>query len=177
MAKFDDGAIIELISSEAHKYQQMAENFAKSRFLLASIEYGQNEDEAQALEKIADGIKCTISSVSTGLTLDIDFDNNDAGHYLDVIQGGMGAPVTGGEGGFVHNPDGSTETSKVPPELWGNPIPEFAKQGSDVLGEVRMMLQQLFADEVRNIVQEQKPQIATLVKNYLVAELNSIMTK
>lgn len=139
LAKFDPSVIIALIASKAQDYQSMAENFAKSRFLLASIEYGQNEDETRALEKIASGIKCKISQTESGITMDIDFDGNDAGNYLEIIESGMPAPVTGGAGGFVHNPDGSTETSKVPPELWGNPIPEFAKSGSDVLGEVKNM--------------------------------------
>lgn len=149
----------------------MAENFARSRFLLAAMEYGQNEDESSAQEKIASGIKCRIEQTESGLSLDIDYDDNDTGNYLNIIQNGMPAPVTGGAGGFVHNPDGSTETSKVPPELWGNVIPQFAKSGSDVLGEVRNMLSQLFADEVRAIVSDSKSEIAAIAKSYILQEM------
>ena len=103
--------------------------------------------------------------------MDVDYDDNDTGNYLNIIQNGMPAPVTGGAGGFVHNPDGSTETSKVPPELWGNVIPQFAKSGSDVLGEVRNMLSQLFADEVKTIVSNSKSEIAAIAKSYILQEM------
>ena len=89
----------------------------------------------------------------------------------------MPAPVTGGAGGFVHNPDGSVETSEVPPTLWGNPIPEFAKTGSDVLDEVKHMLEQLFFDEVQNIVQDSKQEIAAIAKAYVEQELHAALSK
>ena len=177
MAKFDVNKVISLIANKAQGYQTMAQNFAKSRFLLAAIEYGQNEDETEALEKIADGIKCIITPTSAGVTLDVDFDDSDQGNYLEIIQHGMPAPVTGGAGGFVHNPDGSVETSEVPPSLWGNPIPEFAKTGSDVMEEVKTMLKQLFTDEVNNIVRDSREEIATIAKTYVEQELQAALSK
>lgn len=177
MRKFDETAIIQMIAAKAQEYQTLAESFAKSRLLLASVEYGQNEEESSALEKIANGIKCKVVATETGVGLDIDFDDNDPGNYLEIIQHGMPAPVTGGAGGFVHNPDGSIETSKVPPTMWGELIPEFAKTGTDVLGEVREMLSQLFADEVRNIVQGSHQEIAEIAKAYVIQEINAALSK
>ena len=173
MAKFDTSIIVRLITEKACEYQTMAQNFARSRFLLAAIEYGQNEEETKALEKIAGGIRCAIAPSATGVSLDIDFDDKDQGNYLEIIEHGMPAPITGGEGGFVHNPDGSIETSNVPPELWGEPIPEYAKAGSSTLEEVKAMLSQLFADEVQRITKESKQEIAGIAKEYLISEINA----
>ena len=175
MSTFNTSAVISLIASKAQGYRSMAEGFARSRFQLASIEYGQNEDEMLALEKIAAGIKCNIEQTATGVSLNIDFDDKDQGNYLEIIEHGMPAPVTGGAGGFVHNPDGSTETSKVPPELWGKPIPEFAKTGSDVLGEVKTMLSDLFFEEVRHVVAASNYEIAAQAKDYVLKELKSVL--
>lgn len=59
--------VIGLIASKMQEYKVLADNFVKSRFLLASVEYGQNEEEMQALQKIADGIQCTIYQTDAGI--------------------------------------------------------------------------------------------------------------
>ena len=170
-------AVISLIAGKAQSFQPFAESFAKSRFLLYSVEFGQNEEEAAALQQIADGIQCRIASTDGGIDLTIDFDNGDRGEYLDVIEGGMDAPLTGGHGGIVTNPDGTTRPSLVPEPLWGNPIDEYAKAGSDVCEEVRMMLKDLFADRVREIVSECKPMIAQAARKEIVQEISRMLKK
>ena len=48
MSTFDTAAVISLIATKAMEYQELAQSFAKSRFLLASVEYGQNDEETEA---------------------------------------------------------------------------------------------------------------------------------
>ena len=177
MSIIDTASIINLVAQKAKAYEPIARNFAQSRFLLASIEYGQNEEEIDALQKIAEGIQCKISASETGVSQDIDFDDNDSGNYLEIIDQGMPAPLAGGSGGFAHNPDGSVYRSLYPEHLWGSPLEELSKPGSDTLDEVRKMLSQLFADEVRNIIAESKSDIAAIAKRGIVDEINSILRK
>lgn len=177
MRKFDTNQIIAQISSKAQSFQPLAESFAKSRFLLATIEYGQNEEETAALEKIAAGIKVAITQTSEGVSLNVDFDDNDAGNYLEIVQDGMPAPVTGGAGGFVHNPDGSVTTSNVPPALWGNLIPEFSKSGSETLEEVKTMLTSLFVDEIERLIQDSTSEIENMAKSYIEASIKHVLLK
>lgn len=155
----------------------MAESFAKSRFLLASIEYGQNDEESEALQKIADGIKCTISGTPDGLSLSVNYSDNDQGNYLEIVEGGMPAPYAGGDGGIVHNPDGTFEKSNVNPNFWGTRLDSLAKPGSETLAEVNRMLTDLFRDEVQSIVSDSKQEIAAMAKEYIVQELRGITTK
>jgi hypothetical protein len=155
----------------------MAESFAKSRFLLAAIEYGQNDAEMEALLKIADGIKCTIKPSATGVTLSVDYNDKDQGNYLEIIEEGMPAPYAGGDGGIVHNPDGTFEKSDVDPRLWGTRLDFLAKPGSDTLAEVNRMLADLFRDEVETIVSESRPEIAAIAKDYVMRELREVMQK
>lgn len=155
----------------------MAENFAKSRFLLASAEYGANEKEVSALQAIADGIRCRIVNEGNNIELSIDFDDADAGNYLEIVEEGMPAPLAGGSGGIAHNPDGSTYRSQYPPQLWGTPLENLAKTGSDTQSEIKRMLQDLFIQEVQSIVQESKNDIARIAKKHITQSLNSIISK
>ena len=166
-----------LIASRAKEFQDFAESFARSRFLLHSTEFGQNNEETEALQNIAAGIKCEIVQSDSGVSLSIDFDDGDTGEYLDVVEHGMPPPLTGGRGGIVTNPDGSTYPSRVPKQLWGNPIDEYAKTGSDVLDEVKMMLKDLFTQRVKEITSECKPELTKLAKSYVTQEILTMFRK
>lgn len=169
--------ILALIAGKAEGFKEMAENFAKSRFLLASIEYGQNEEEMSALERIAEGIKCEIEQSGSSVSLSIDYDEEDDGSYLEIIQEGMPAPYAGGDGGIVKNPDGTFSDSNVNPSLWGTRLDMYAKQGSDTLEEVNRMLTDLFTAEVQGIVAASHSEIAGIAKRYIVQELRSALPK
>lgn len=166
-----------LIANKAKDLVPLMEEFAKSRFLVAASEYGENEDELEALQKISDAIKCTVADTGSGVSLSIDYDDADHGNYLDIIQNGMGAPLTGGTNGVVREPDGGTRLSKVPEQLWGNPVEEYAKEGFDVIGEMKEMLQKLFADNIRDLVSQSKSEIAGLAKPVIVQELRKAFRK
>lgn len=177
MSGFDSSTIISLIAAKAMGYKDMAESFAKSRFLLAATEYGENDEEMEALQKIADGIRCNIFATPSGVSLSVDYDDNDQGNYLEIIEQGMPAPYAGGDGGIVHNPDGTFKVSEVNPNFWGTRLDMLSKPGSDTLEEVNRMLGDLFRDEVQNIVSESRGEIAQAAKNYIVQELQTALRK
>jgi len=57
-------------------------------------------------------------------------------------------PVSGGEGGTVHNVDGSTYTSSVPQQLQGTPLPWYELPIIDIKNEADNFLGITFPDEV-----------------------------
>lgn len=175
MSEVLQNQICNLIAGKAESFQPFAESFAKQRFLLYSSEFGTNAEEIEALQKIASVITVKISRSGTEVNLDFDFDNGDRGNYLEVIEDGMDAPLTGGHNGIVTNPDGSTRPSNVPEQLWGNPIDSYAKSGSEVIDEVKMMLKDLFTNRIREIVSENKGEIARLAKSEIVQEIQSVL--
>lgn len=166
-----------LVAKKMEPFEHFAESFAKQRFLLYSTEFGTNAEETEALQRIAAEIRCDIAQSDGGVSIDIDFDTGDRGNYLEVVEEGMDAPLTGGHNGVVTNPDGSTRPSNVPEQLWGNPIDSYAKSGSEVLEEVRMMLKDLFTSRVREVVSESKPELARMAKAYVVQEIHDIFQK
>jgi hypothetical protein len=135
--------------------------------MLRSSEYGDNDEEMKALEDIANGIKCRVESTEEGLSLAIDYEYEDPGDYLSVIEDGMSAPLTGGNNGIVTNPDGSTRQSEVPPELWGNPIEEYSEAGSEIKDEIHAMVSDLFASYVETLVSESRSEIAEIAKRHV----------
>lgn len=161
--------VIELIANDVQEFTEFARNFAKSRFAVLTTEFGSNQEELDAINHLADTIKVKINKTDSGVSLSVYYD--DDYEYLDVIQNGMEAPLSGGNNGIVTNPDGSKTNSNVPRNLWGQPLDEYAKEGEDVIGEIRMMLTDIFKERVQEAVTECKPQIANIAKSYLSKEI------
>lgn len=149
--------LADILAAKVESFQTTAVNFAKSRFLVCASEYGMNDKESEELMTIAESIRCTIQNEGDAFSLNIEYGDSP---YLNIIEHGMEAPLTGGDGGIAHNPDGSTYRSNVPVQFQGNPIESFAKQGEDVMGEVRMMLTDLFRNAILEAVSESKQEIA-----------------
>lgn len=170
-------AFREIVTKKMFPFEHFAQTFAQQRFLLYSTEFGTNTEETEALQQIAAAIRCNIEQSDGGVSIYIDFDAGDRGNYLEVVEEGMDAPLTGGHNGVVANPDGSTLPSNVPEHLWGNPIDSYAKSGSEVLEEVKMMLKDLFTARVREVVSESKPELAKMAKEYVAQEIHSIFNK
>ena len=157
--------IVSIVMPKISGWQTTAINFAKSRFLVAASEFGMNDKESAELMNIADTISIEIFSEGKSVGININYGHSK---YLDVIQNGMPAPLTGGDGGVAHNPDGSTYNSQVNPNFWGQPIESFAKQGEDVMGEISTMIKDLFRNELTMCVDESKSEITDAVKTYLI---------
>lgn len=160
--------IVSIIMPKISGWQMTAINFAKSRFLVAASEYGMNDKESAELMNIADGITIEIFQEGNSVGMNINYGQSP---YLDIIQNGMPAPLTGGDGGTAHNPDGSTYQSNVPVILQGQPIESFAKQGEDVMGEIGTMISDLFRQEIIACVDESHAELGEALKIYLVPQL------
>lgn len=164
-------SVMLLQSERVKSFELTADAFARSRFMLRSSEYGDNEEEIAVLQNIAENIKCTVETSDGGVSLNIDFDNGDRGNYLEVVENGMPAPQTGGDNGVVTNPDGSTRLSEVPQQLWGNPIEEYSEQGSEILQEIKTMLTSLFKTYVEDVISDCRSEITKIAKEYVENEL------
>lgn len=156
-----------LIAERSRGFKTVGEAFAKTRFMVAASEYGDNPDEQHALAQISDAFRCDIVATSEGVRLMFDTDNNDPGNYLSIVEGGMPPPLSGGNNGIVTLPDGSTRRSRVPEQLQGQPIEEYAEPASDIMDELETMLGDLFADYVNNAVDESKSDIIAHVQNVI----------
>lgn len=156
-----------LIAERSRGFKTVGEAFAKTRFMVAASEYGDNPDEQHALAQISDAFRCDIVATPEGVRLMFDTDNNDPGNYLSIVEGGMPPPLSGGNNGIVTLPDGSTRRSRVPEQLQGQPIEEYAEPASDIMDELETMLGDLFADYVNNAVDESKSDIIAHVQNVI----------
>lgn len=168
--------VLPIISEKLDGFEDFAKRFAESRFLVATSEYGSNAEETAALEQIAENIVCNLSTVGNGFSLNVDIGSNNH-PYLNIIQEGMDAPLTGGDNGYVTLPDGSTRLSNVPEQLWGNPLPEYAKVGMDVVEEIRTMLTDLLVDQINDAVAASKEQIAQAARTHISQAINNVIKR
>lgn len=86
-----------------------------------------------------------------------------------------GTPVAGGDGGTVHDVDGSTYPSKVPPQLWGTELPWLklpTVQGED---EAMHILEIMAPDCANDAVQKSSDQIAEYIKPLVQQELSQVL--
>lgn len=170
MSELDGSSIAGIIAGDVMSFEPMATNFAKSRFMVLATEYSGNEKEAAEVERLANAVLCSISQSGSGFSLNTEFQENS--NYFEIMTNGMPAPLAGGSGGIAHNPDGSTYHSNVPPHLWGTVLEELAKTGTDIVGEIKMMLTDLFRNRVQEAVNNNKPSIAQLAKQVLMGNMS-----
>ena len=156
--------IVEIITQHLDWFQTIGQEFAKSRFLVCASEYGMNENETDELMRIADGIQIKIEQSGSSISLDITYTDSP---YLGIIQEGMEAPVTHG-GESITLPSGSQVASNAVTN--GVPLPDYAKEGEDVMGEVRTMMESLFRDAVSQAASDASNQISEIVLKPLVAQ-------
>lgn len=132
----------------------------------------QNEKEQAEYAKIAEGSKYVLEQSGSAIAL-LESEITES-FFQSVIEEGMGAPVSGGNGGFVTEPDGSTRASKVPYPLRGTPLPQYAKAPNPVSEGVQTMLQSLFPSWANETVADSKADIAQLAKKEIVDILGSL---
>lgn len=171
-----------IIMSKLSGFEQFAENFGKQRFLVykseiqAPDENGEARDkEISEMEAIADEFKCEVIQEGGKLTLRFYFDKHNPGGFLEIVDGGMPAPLAGGDHGTSHNPDGSTYPSPTPYQRWDDPVPGYAKPATGVINEIKTMLADLFKSEVSDAIDSGKKEILQLVKNYTAERIRSVI--
>lgn len=164
---------LNVIKSKLSGFEQFAENFGKERFLVYESEiqapdekYNARQKEEKEMEAIADAFKCEIVLQDDVFTLLFHFDERNPGHFLEIVDAGMPAPLAGGDKGTSHNPDGSTYPSPTPEERWNDLVPGYAKPATGVIKEIRTMLSDLFRIEMNEAISSAKQDILQLVKNY-----------
>ena len=91
---------------------------------------------------------------------------------------GHPAPMIGGSGGVITNPDESSEPSTVRKNLQGtNNIESYAEEGSPVWRDNAMkMIKTLLPDYVRDIIAFAKDKIAELIAPMIIPQIQEAMT-
>ena len=163
--------IISLVAPKLDGYESEAEQIGRSRFMALCMDLGTNEAETAEIEKIANSFHYYVSSSGDGVELHREYLQSP---YSDIIENGMPAPYTGGQGGLVHMPDGSTRSSNVPSQLWGNEIPDYAKTGTAAFEEMDRMQQTLFPQAVSDAVQASRSDLAKLAKEEAIKQIKQV---
>lgn len=115
---------------------------------------------AEQLISDMEAYECTASANGS----QISFKPNITESYLINYLKNHSTPVTGGNGGTAHNVDGSTYQSKVPRQLWGQPLPWLELpilQGED---EVYHIIELMAKDAVENAIANSTKDISEAVK-------------
>lgn len=166
--------IVNIVESKLSEYDTEAEQVGRSRFMILCMDIGANPEEAAEIEKIANSFRYTIIKEGDELQLSREVCQSP---YAEIIENGMPAPYTGGEGGIVHMPDGTTRSSKVPVQLWGHELPEYAKAGTAAFEEMDLMQKTLFPQAVRDAVQSSKQEYSEIVKQEILKRLTEIRSE
>lgn len=163
--------VINIIASKLDGYELEAEQLGRSRFMILCMDNATNEDEIREIEKIANSFRYSVVATAEGCELRREIMKSP---YAEIIENGMPAPLTGGQGGLVHMPDGTTRPSNVPEQLWGYEIPEYAKQGTSAFEEMDNMQRSLFPQAVKDATQASRKDFAELVKNELIKNIKQV---
>ena len=92
--------------------------------------------------------------------------------YDKVSTEGKPEAFSGGQGGTVTLPDGSTVTSNVPPELWGQPVPNSAEPPSVWKDNAIKMIQSLLPGQIKDyITGKLGSKIAPVIGQFLSSQL------
>ena len=169
---------VQLATSKLDSFKSFAEDFGKSRFLVYETEIQAPAEKADAykkevaeMEAIADAFRCEIKVEDNALTLFFYMDDRNPGHFLEIVDAGMPAPLAGGDHGISHNPDGSTYPSPTPYRDWDKPVPGYAKPATGVINEIRTMLADLFKQEANEAIKAAKAEIGPIIKQHVSDKL------
>ena len=166
-----------LIEERLSSFIPFAEQFGKSRFLVYKSEVhasGEKEEAWEAedveMEAIADSFRCEIRRNGNTFSLFYFMDERNPGGFLEIVDSGMPPPLVGGDNGTAHNPDGSTYKSNAPLYAYGLPLdgsdgrPDYSKEGTGVIHEIKTMLKDLFSDYFHDAIADSKKEIMETVK-------------
>lgn len=163
--------VIGPIMSRLSGYESQAEQIGRSRLMIYCMDIGANPDEQKEIERIANSFKYEVSNSGDEIELHRQYLQSP---FEDIIENGMAAPYTGGEGGLVHLPDGGTRPSNVPEQLWGHEIPWYAKQGTAAFSEMDTMQRSLFSQAVRDAVQASRSDYADQVRRNMTEMISGL---
>ena len=134
----------------------------------------QNEEEQAEYIKLSESMKYMLSVEGSSVTLAEQA--AETSPFQSIIEEGMSAPLIGGQGGTVTEPDGSTRESNVPSQLWeSNTLPEYAKAPNPVSEGIETMLQTLVPTWVDEAASDSGDEIAELVKPEIIQEIQAAL--
>lgn len=163
--------VISPIMSKLSGYESQAEQIGRSRLMIYCMDIGANPEEQKEIERIANSFKYEVSNSGDEIELRRMYLQSP---FEDIIENGMPAPYTGGEGGLVHLPDGSTRPSNVPEQLWGYELPWYAKQRSSAFSEMDTMQRSLFSQAVKDAVHASRSEYAEQVRKNMTKMISGL---
>lgn len=164
-----------------------AESLGRSRFLVYESEVHAPDESELAREKedtemeaIAESFRCDIKQAGEHFSLFFYMEERNPGGFLEIVDAGMPPPLVGGDNGIAHEPDGSTYKSKAPIAQWGQPLdgngkPDYSKEGTGVIKEIKTMLKSLFHDYFNDAVKEARTEILTLAKQEVQSRIHNAL--
>ena len=171
---------INIIAGKISGFEEFAKNFGQQRFLVYKSAIHAPDEGADAIakedaemEKIASAFRCEVQQEGGKFTLFFYFDESGS-PFIPVVDAGMPAPLAGGNHGISTNPDGSTYASPTPVNRWYEPVPGYAKPATGVFNEIKIMLADLFRNEMEEVIAESKQEMLALVKAYVAGRIGAV---
>jgi len=175
-----------ILAGKLNNFVSLAESLGRARFLVYKSEVpapGEGDWAAEAewaeMDAIAESFRCEIKQSDGQFSLMFYMYERDPGGFLEIVDAGMPAPLVGGDNGTAHRPDGSTYKSLAPLSAYGKPLdgsdgrPDFSKEGTGVINEIKTMLKSLFHDFFMEKLEETKVEIKKLAKQELQSRIHN----
>lgn len=170
----NDEMIAEIVVRNGQWIADSATQLRRSQWASAASA-ATNEKEQAEYERIAESSRYDLNQNGSSVVLkETDVDESP---FQKNVEEGMEPPLSGGHNGIVTNPDGSTEPSRVPRQLWGTPLPEYAKEPNEVSEGVKKMLQTLVPGWVNDAVDDSQEEIAAALKGEISSLLQAALSK
>lgn len=135
---------------------------------------GEQMDPKAAQQFIDDmkAYKCKAESDGNSVSFKTEMSESYLINYLK----NHGTPESGGEGGIVHDVDGSTYESSVPEHLQGTPLPWYELPVFDGEDEIHHIVEIMAQDAVQSAIPGSKQEISdSIVKPYIQEEIAQLL--
>ena len=131
-------------------------------------------EAADQLVSDMDAFECAVTSEGNSVS----FKLNVKESYLIEYLKSHGTPVTGGDQGEAHNVDGSTYESRVPPDLWGTPLPWLELPHLEIVkSEIEPILKIMAPEAVKSSINSSSSAFKDILKMMLTQELKNIFSE
>ena len=131
-------------------------------------------EAADQLVSDMDAFECAVTSEGNSVS----FKLNVKESYLIEYLKNHGTPVAGGDGGTVHNLDGSTDTSNVTQNLWGTPLPWLELPHLEIVkSEIEPILKIMAPEAVKSSINSNSSAFKDILKMMLTQELKNIFSE
>lgn len=151
-------ASIMAAAAEAGK-QQMQALIEKERNVDG---YTDNAEELSATNAFFDSLVPEASIQGESIVLSLPDVSNEWGETMETGTN----PVAGGQNGMVTHPDGHQEPSRVPPALWGTPLPWLQTAASTWRENVTAQAQTLIPETIREVISGYSGELGEVVKEW-----------